>query len=205
MNTSVKRLLTGVVCSIFFAGCSPPESQHKASNADVRQQPPKSPLPEYLVDRPTVLYVRDGDKIVNAPAADLTVAQRYPEFQDKGKLHKGQRITIMTAKMTYQVGEEVRVIHVLEAPKPGLELYVMGPKQIHDEFVDGKPASPARTGLAGYNGRVTKSPDVDFNYEISSYTFDKPGQHTIQWKGAGHPIQGNLDLESNLLRITVTK
>ena len=205
MNTSVKRCLSGVVCSVFIAGCSPPESQYRAPNADVRQRQPKSSLPEYLVDRPRVLYVRDEDTIVNAPAADLSVARRYPEFQDKGKLHKGQRITIMTAKMKYQVGEEVRVIHVLEAPKPELELYVMGPKQIHDEFVDGEPASPARTGLAVYSGRVTKSPDVDFNYEISSYTFDKPGQYTIQWKGAGHPIQGNLDLESNLLRITVTK
>ena len=68
----------------------------------------------------------------------------------------------------------------------------MGPKQIQNEFVDGKLASPARTGLAVYNGRVMRGPGVDFNYEISSYTFDKPSKHTIQWKGGGHPIQADL-------------
>ena len=89
---------------------------------------------------------------------------------------------------------------------PEQELAVLVQVGVHqNEFVDGKLASPARTGLAVYNGRVMKSPGVDFNYEISSYTFDKPGEHTIEWKGGGHPIQADLKLESNVLRITVTE
>lgn len=161
-------------------------------------------VPKHLLNKPSVLYIRDGKQIVNAPPEDLAVARRYPAFQDKGKLQNGQRITIMTAKMVYGVGEEVRVIHVLEAPEAGHELYVMGPKPIQEEHLDGQLASPARAGDA-YDGMVTKSPGVDFNYEISTYRFDKPGVHTIQWKGGGHPIQADLKLESNVLRITVTK
>lgn len=205
MNRLIRRFLSILALSAFLAGCSGSEPQHKASDSGTSQQQPIAGVPKYLLARPSELYVRDGDKIVNAPAEDISVARRYPEFQDKGELRKGQRITIMTAKTTYRLEEEVRVIHVLESPEAGHELHVMGPKQIQNEFVDGKLASPARTGLAVYNGRVMKSHGVDFNYEISSYTFDKPGEHTIEWKGGGHPIQADLKLESNVLRITVTE
>ena len=159
---------------------------------------------KHLRNNPSLL-AREGDEIVDAPAEDSAVAQQYPNFKNKGPVHDGQRITIMTAKTTYQVGEQVRVIHVLDAPEPGHELYVMGPKAIHNEFVDDKKASPEKARSGAYNGMVTKSPDVDFNYEVSTYTFKTPGEHTIQWKGGGAGLQGDLKLESNVIKIMVKR
>ena len=47
-----------------------------------------------------------------------------------------------------------------------------------------------------------KSPWADYNYEITSYRFGKPGRHTIQWKG-GDPSGESLGIKSNVLAITV--
>jgi hypothetical protein len=52
---------------------------------------------------------------------------------------------------------------------------------------------------------VVQSPGIDFNYDVSTYKFVSPGVHTIQWKGGGHSSQGNLNLESNVLRIEITR
>ena len=165
------------------------------------QLPTNAPIPKYLQNRPFTLYVREAGEIVNAPTQDVAVARAYSGWQDKGPLNSGQRITIMTAKREYRTGEQIRVIHVLEAPEPGYTLYVMGPKPIQQEYVDGTLASPARSD-SDYRGAVMMSPGADFNYEVSLYSFDTPGEHTIQWKGGGHPIQGDLKLTSNVLRIT---
>jgi len=161
--------------------------------------------PSYLKGRPVELYARAGGKIVKAPAGDLTVARGYAAFGDKGALQKGRRITIMTAKSTYRVGEAVRVIHVLEAREPGYGIHVMGPKPVREEYVNGKLASATSGGGLSYDGAVVKSPGVDFNYEVSQHTFNTPGIYTIQWRGGGHPIEGDLQLRSNTLRISVTK
>ncbi len=201
-NTIIRGIV--ILLMLVLAGCSDRHALDARPKAEAAAEKCADYVYEYLRHNPSLL-ARDGHDIVNAPAEDSAVAQQYPDFKDKGPVHKGQRITIMTAKTLYKVGEEVRVIHVLEAPGAGHKLYVMGPKPIENEFVDGKLASPERTGLAAYNGRVDDSPGVDFNYEVSTYTFDKPGVHTIQWRGGGHPIQGDLELESNVLRITVTE
>ncbi len=197
---NMRTIAISLLGVMLFAGCV---RQEKISASATPKAQARAEIPKYLIDRPSELYARDGDKIVNAPAEDLAVARRYAEFPEKGKLSNGQRITIMTAKSTYRVGEEIRGIHILEAPEPGHEIHVMGPKPIENEFVDGKLASPERTGLAGYDGRVSKSPGVDFNYEVSTYVFNTSGEHTIQWKGGGHPIEGDLKLESNILRIMI--
>lgn len=160
--------------------------------------------PQHAQGGPDALYVRDGALIVKAPAADLAVARRYPAFADKGEIRHGQRLTIMSAKTSYRTGEAIRVIHVLEAPKAGKELYVMGPKPVEEEYVDDQLASPPRT-LTSYDGRVLRSPGADFNYEITVYRFDEPGEHAIQWKGGGASVQGDLGLVSNVLRVTVTR
>lgn len=161
-------------------------------------------VPEHLRDRPSSLSVRAGDKIVEAPAALLRLARTYPQFADKGELKGGRRITLLAEQTRCRVGEPVRVLHVLEAVAPGLEVFVMGPKPVHGEFVDGKDARPARAP-EHYDGRVLRGPAVDFHYDITSYRFDTPGRHTIQWKGGGHPIEGDLGLASNVLRIEVTE
>jgi hypothetical protein len=155
-------------------------------------------------DVPTGLLERKGDQIVDAPAADFAVAKTYHSFQDKGRVIKGQRITILTAKLEYRVGESIRVLHVLESVKPGIEVYVMGPKSITDEVVDGHLAVPKGSLLAKYRGAVVKRPIADFNYDITTYVFTNPGKHTIQWKGYGGWDNKDLPLESNTITLKVS-
>ena len=155
-------------------------------------------------DVPTGLLERKGDKIVDAPAEDLALAKAYHAFDDKGPLKAGQRITILTKKTRYKIGEPIRVLHILEVVEPKIEVYLMGPKTIYDEYVDGKLTTKKGLGSEGYRGMVMEGPIADFNYDITTYTFSKPGIHTIQWKGGGHSMQGPLSLESNLIKIQVS-
>jgi hypothetical protein len=154
---------------------------------------------------PAGLYERKGSEIVDAPAEDLALAQTYYSLNNKGPLVEGQRITILTKKNLYKVGEQIRVLHVLEAVTPGIDVYVMGPKKIYDEFIDEKLVSERGPGVAIYDGAVMKAPWADFHYDITTYTIQQPGKHTIQWKGGGHPIQGALGLESNVIELTIVK
>jgi hypothetical protein len=156
-------------------------------------------------DVPTGLLERKGDKIVAAPTEDLALAKTYHVFKDKGRLVAGQRITIMTQKTRYRVGESVRVLHILEAVEPGKSVHLMGPKKVYDEYVDGKLASAKGPGKAPYRGMVADRPIADFNYEITAYAFTEPGAHTIQWKGGGASVQGSLGLESNIIKLEVMK
>jgi hypothetical protein len=156
-------------------------------------------------DVPTGLLERKGDKIVAAPAEDVALAKTYHVFKDKGRLVAGQRITIMTQKTRYRVGESVRVLHILEAVEPGKSVHLMGPKKVYDEYVDGKLATSKGAGKDPYRGMVADRPIADFNYEITTYAFTEPGAHTIQWKGGGASIQGSLGLESNICKLEVLK
>jgi hypothetical protein len=148
-----------------------------------------------------VVYVRQGGRMVAAPADDQAVARGYAAWPDKGPVVDGLRLTILTKRQRCDVGEEVRVLHVLEATGRGHELHVMGPKAVHGEWVDGRLATAAPPEVEDpwvpvlYDGAVVAGPGVDFNYEITSYTFDAPGRHRIQWQlGA---------LRSNVLEIEV--
>lgn len=149
------------------------------------------------------LFVREGDRIVPAPPEDIEVARGYPAFSDKGAVHRGYRLTILTRSTRYRAGEEVRVIHVCEAVEPGSVLYVMGPKRVYGELVDGRmatdpPPNPEEPLVPAqpYDGRVVPGPGVDVNYEITRYRFDNPGEHTISWQLG--------DLVSNVRRIEVS-
>ncbi|MCL4849213.1 MAG: hypothetical protein KJ066_21880 [Acidobacteria bacterium] len=148
-----------------------------------------------------VVYVRQGGRIVAAPADDQAVARGYADWPDKGPVVDGLRLTILTKRLRCHVGEEVRVLHVLEATGPGHELHVMGPKAVHGERIDGRLATAPAPDVEDpwvpvlYDGAVVEGPGVDFNYEITSYTFDAPGRHRIEWQlGA---------LRSNVLEIEV--
>lgn len=162
------------------------------------------PIPKYLQNRPEELWVREGDDIVRAPQEDVEVARAYAycESRQKGEIHGGQRITIMTARTEYRTGEEIRVIHVLEASEAGHELWVMGPKRIQEEYIDGKLSSPPRSPASSYDGMVLQSPGVNFNYDITAYIFTKPGVHTVLWKG-GEYFGLDPGLTSNLLQVEV--
>jgi hypothetical protein len=152
-------------------------------------------VPDYLKEPPQLL-ARSGASIVPAPPGDQAVAATYARSPVRGPLHDGARITILTERTKYKVGEEVRVIHVLEAPEPGRELYVMGPKPIHGEYVDGVERTPPAPAPAPYDGRVVPSPGVDFGYEVTTYRFTSPGTHRIQWRADGR--------ESNVIELEVT-
>ncbi len=158
-------------------------------------------LPEYLTRWPG-LYVRQGDGIVDAPAQDIAVAQRYPGARQKGALVDGMRLTLLTEKQAYRVNESIHVIHVVEVTEPGRQVYVMGPKAIYGEYLDDQLATelppPGSDPLAPsmYSGRVQLSPAVDYNYDITVYTFAEPGTHTLQWRIG--------TLQSNTLLIVVT-
>lgn len=154
----------------------------------------RTDLPEYLRRWPG-LSMRKGDAIVEALPEDVQVAKSYPAFPNKGRVVGGRRITIMCRKATYLIGEAVRVIHVLEAPEPGHSIFVMGPKTVFGEYVDGRLAteeSPEAEPL--YDGRVLPSPGVDYNYDITTYSFEEPGRHTICWQ-MGELCSNTLELE----------
>jgi hypothetical protein len=163
-----------------------------------------SAWPPYLerLARQGDLYARVGDQVVAAPAADIAVLRSYPSSASKGPLdNRGQRLTILTAKQRFAPSEEVRVVHVHEATLPGVELYVMGPKAIYGEYVDGVLASPAAAApLSAYDGAVIQSPGVDTNYEVSVHRL-RPGKHTIQWRFA--TLSGPELLASNVLELEV--
>jgi hypothetical protein len=135
------------------------------------------------------LFVRAGDHIVPAPAEDIELARSYAQFAEKGPVHNGYRLTILTQRTMYRVGEEVRVIHICEAVAQGTQLYVMGPKPPHGECIDDIPAVDPPPNPADplapsgpYDGRVIPGPGVDANYEITRYRFSTPGIHTISWR-----------------------
>ena len=63
----------------------------------------------------------------------------------------------------------------------------MGPKRPPGEYVDGTlatgaPEIPDYPWVATYDGVTLPSPAIDYNYEITSYRFDAPGTHAIQWR-----------------------
>jgi hypothetical protein len=136
--------------------------------------------------RPNELYTRDGDRIVFASAADLAVARGYDGSHEKGEEKDGIRLTLLTARRRVMVGEKVRVIHVLEASGP-TDVYIMGPKDVYGEYVDGVPVTPAPPTtdypwLGIYNGAVIKGPYADFHYNITEYEWSTPGRHQIEWR-----------------------
>ncbi|MES9991924.1 MAG: hypothetical protein ABW098_08225 [Candidatus Thiodiazotropha sp.] len=159
-------------------------------------------IPDHLSGSPG-LYVRESGRIVAAPEEDLSVARRYPTFADKGPLVGGKRLTLMTSKQTYKVHEQVRVIHVVEVVEPGQYVYVMGPKEVFGEHLDGKLVSaslPTRDDPLvpnTYDGAVLPSPAVDYNYEVTTYVFDEPGTHRIFWQLSA--------LRSNVIQIQIEK
>lgn len=150
-------------------------------------------IAEYLRHWPG-LYMRQGDKIVEALPEDVVVAKTYPTAKVKGRAVGGIRLTILTKKTCYRVNEEVRVIHVMEVIEPGHKMFVMGPKQVYGEYVDGKLVTPEAHPQQVYDGLVLDSPNVDYNYDITTYSFDTPGRHEIYWQ-VGEVRSNKLELD----------
>jgi hypothetical protein len=105
----------------------------------------------------------------------------------------------MAAHTLLEVSETVEVLHVYEVMDAGRQLYVMGPKPVYGERLDGRSATPDAPpgedpfapGL--YDGRVLPGPGIDVNFEVTSYVFGAPGTHEVVWAAGG--------LTSNTLRL----
>jgi hypothetical protein len=127
--------------------------------------------------------------------------ESYREWSDKGDVIDGRRITILTGSLVYQVNEEVRIAHVMEATQPGHGVYVMGLKQVFAEYINGVLQGEALPDDQSdpflpleYDGRVLDSPATDFNYDVSVYSFVEPGDYEICWK-PGKWISNTLKIE----------
>src|SRR5262245_48898442 len=105
-----------------------------------------------------------------AHEADVAVARGYPTILTKGAWLDGRRITILTGGLQVKAEQPVRIVHVVETTRAGDSLYVMGPKPVVGELIDGKlvTAAAAASGdplmpVGDYNGRVLSAPAVDYN------------------------------------------
>ena len=146
------------------------------------------------------LYDRQGDAIVEADPEDADCARNYQQLPAKGIWADGMRLTLATPRQNYQAGESVHVLHFVEREGAQAELYIMGPKPVFGESVDGVRRTPdpemaAYPWVSIYDGEVMPGPGVDYNFEISKYTFDQAGTHEIVWQLGS--------LRSNVLTITV--
>lgn len=157
------------------------EDSEMRNEDEQKTGPEDESLPPYLKEW-RGLSMRNGNEIVPALPEDIAIARSYPKAQEKGEIVGGKRLTILTKKKRYEVGEEIRVIHVLEIVEPGHELLIMGPKPVYGEYVDDRPVTPQRPDAQDYDGAVVESPNVDYNYDITSYRFFEPGHHRIQWQ-----------------------
>lgn len=147
------------------------------------------------------LHAREGDRVVDAPAADVEVARSYPWRAAKGPLSPtGERLTLLSAKSVYARDEEIRVIHVYEATAPGVEVYMMGPQAIFGETVDGADTTPAAPEGYELDGLVVPGPAANWNFEVTSYR-PAPGRHVIRW--SWQPPLGGSVLTSNELVVEV--
>lgn len=149
-----------------------------------------------------VLYVCRNGTITKAPEEDILVAKGYYNTKNKGAVLNDRRVTVLSKKNNYEVKEEIRIIHVMELLAPGYPIYIMGPKSIYNEYVNDQIQNSATYSEEddpfkplNYDGRVLQSPGIDFNFEITVYSFDKPGTYRIHWQPG--------KLKSNTLMIHV--
>jgi hypothetical protein len=192
----------------FMTSCSVPHSeQAKSSTMSFENQP--DTLWDFSLEnkRDTSwggyqVFDSTKKKFVDAPEQDQKIIRDYPFWIDKGPLLDSTRVTLTTARLRYQVGEPVRVAHIVEETETGRTLYIMGPKEIRDEFVNDvlKTAATQDPGdypwlPMSYDGAVLPSPGVDYNFGITEYRFDQPGVYRIQWRPGRY--------RSNVLSITV--
>lgn len=211
VRASLLVVVSVVVCACTVPRSEPGESPARPSGAAAPRAssslPEGAALPKYLaaLEKLDSAYERAGERLVPLPAADLVALRAYPRLEESAKgVPVGparERLTLVTAKTTYAVGEDVRVLHVHEVGGPGLEVYVMGPKAIYGESVDGEPRGrPSPPAVEPYDGAVIASPAVDTNYEPTVYRLSR-GKHTVVWRSA--TLSSTTVLTSNTLTIEV--
>jgi hypothetical protein len=132
----------------------------------------------------------DPHHLVPAPAELRDLLRSYPQTRARGPLLGGRRLTLLATKRAVAIDEGVDILHVVEVESEGVELYIMGPKEVVGMYVDGhlvgEPAPPGYRFVSDeYNGRVLSSPGVDTNWEISRYKLQQVGRHRVQWRAGG--------------------
>ncbi len=147
------------------------------------------------------LFTRLDGQIVPLPSPDGDLGANYKDWVDKGVPMAGRRLSIATLHAKYKVGETFHVIHVLETVSEDLDAYIMGPKEVFGEYLDGIPSSRAWTAGEDpftpleYDGRVVRGPYWDAHFIHTNYTFMRPGTHEIVWRLGG--------LQSNTLKVEI--
>jgi len=194
MKTIVSVTTAAAILAGSLAGLQAQTKSHVISAVKDAQWGPAPPvLPPVVNPTPPArtvhipeIYIRRGNDIVLAPAEDQAVAQRYFESQH-GDVHGGLRMTLLTARTIYHVREPVRVLHVVEAVDASASAFVMGPKPVYGERLDGidlalTPEMPDYPWVGVYDGAVVPGPAADVNFDVTTYTFAEPGRHVIEWK-----------------------
>lgn len=148
--------------------------------------------PSQRIERPAIQCGSSSE----ASPSHLALEKTYRAVENKGKVMYGMRSTILTHKRRYKVGEPVMVFHVLESVRDGVEMPLGGPKPICSEYIDGILADNKKCrGSYSVSEQVVRHPIVNFNFDMSTYCFSEPGEHTISWK----PWLG----ESNLITLNI--
>jgi hypothetical protein len=199
--TSMGVLARGILVLGVSGNCTAAcHAREPAKDTMANTDPTRDPIPAHLKHFPG-LSVRSGDTIVPAPDADVSVAQSYPTAPSRGAWFEGRRITILTRDTTAKLGQAVRIVHVVESIRAGDSLYVMGPKAVLGEHVDGKLATAAAPDAGDplvpsgdYDGPVLPAPAVDYNYDITHYQLPV-GRHIVAWRlGALHSNQLTIEV-----------
>jgi hypothetical protein len=134
---------------------------------------------------------------------DQKLLQKYPYWIEKGNWFDDRRLTLMVSKTNFLCNESIRVFHVFEDVKVGREIFTTGPKKIRGEYINdhlvSAPfiASQDPWAVDVIDGETPHAPDVDYNFEITTYRFSKSGIYRIQWKLG--------DYRSNVLVIHVSE
>lgn len=145
-------------------------------------------------------FIDKNGEITEADSAEVNLVLYYNPQSNTKKFVNEERVTILSKKTNYAVNEPVKIVHLFESSSANNELYINGPKQIYDEYVNSSlktetAASNSYPWTTIYDGEVIQAPGIDYAFDITEYQFNEPGTYLIQWKPVG--------LESNLLKIIV--
>ncbi len=170
--------------------------------AYLRGEPEPFEMPMYAnTDKPISQWT-----IVDSPESDLRVAKAYPYDENKGPIENSRRATIMAAKTQYAIGEEVRIIHVMEVLKKGSYVHRSGPKTVYGEYINNALTSKSLEDATRDNHEfdtLVGSPGVEFFCATTSYRFARPGLYKIEWHGGGAGYYDGKPNTSNILNILV--
>jgi hypothetical protein len=190
--------------TIFSQACKETSQSQEISQTEKQLSDSTSQLWDKTISPPSYqknfwggyTYYKNG-KPIEGDSSFQNLVVNYPYWKNKGDTFSNVRITILSARIDYHAGETIRIAHILDMPKPGSYLSIMGPKSIVGEYINDSLATPPGESWVNgiYDGIILPSPGVDYNFKITKYKFKKPGTYNIQWKMGKHI--------SNILKITV--